>query len=375
MTDNPFIIKGIISKDLFCDRVDELQLLKRNVRAGIDTTLVSPRRMGKTGLIFRFFEELADTGMETLYVDIYASRDINDLIKLLAEAILLKFPEKSTIGRRFMDFLKGLRPSLSFDPLSGEPKVSIVHQTDHQKEHSLRSLLEFIDRQGTTILVALDEFQQINEYPEQNTEALLRSYIQQLKNTRFIFCGSKRSVMLDMFSNTKRPFYASTQFLSLEAIEKDVYAAFIKALFEKYKRNIFPEAVDYILEWSRRHTFYTQRLCNQIFSSGYKKPGIDDVKEACLSLLKSNEAVFFQYRQLLTPAQWNFLIALAKEGEVRHITAQDFLRKYSIGTPANAKRINESLIEKELILHTPDMKGNTYRVYDVFFSKWLEMEY
>ena len=92
-------------------------------------------------------------------------------------------------------------------------------------------------------------------------------------------------------------------------------------------------------------------------------------------MLKGNEAVFFQYRQLLTPAQWNFLIALAKEGEVRHITAQDFLARHGIGTPANAKRINESMIEKELILHMPDMKGNTYRIYDVFFSRWLETVY
>ena len=274
-----------------------------------------------------------------------------------------------------MDFLKGMRPSVSFDPLSGEPKVSIIHQNDQQKEYSLRSLFEFLDQQKKTILLAIDEFQQINEYPEKNIEALLRSYIQQLKNIRFIFCGSKRSVMLDIFSNAKRPFYASTQFLSLEEIEKDTYTVFIKELFEKHKRNILPESIDYILEWSRRHTFYTQRLCNQVFSMGYKKPGVEEVKEACLSLLKSNEAVFFQYRQLLTPGQWNFLIALAKEGEVRHITAQDFLAKYGIGTPANAKRINESLIDKELILNTPDMQGNTYRVYDVFFSRWLEMEY
>lgn len=107
----------------------------------------------------------------------------------------------------------------------------------------------------------------------------------------------------------------------------------------------------------------------------YKKIGINEVKEACLSLLKGNETVFFQYRQLLTTAQWNFLIAVANEGEVRHITAQDFLARYGIGTPANAKRICESLTGKELILHTPDKQGNVYRVYDVFFSRWLEMEY
>ena len=375
MINNPFIIKGSIPVDLFCDRVGEMRVLRRNARSGVDTTMVSPRRMGKTGLLFRFFDELAGDEIETLYVDIYASRDINDLINTLAEAILMKFPERTMIGKRFIDLLKGLRPSISFDPLSGAPKVSIVHQNDHQKEYSLKSLLEFIDLQKKTTLVAIDEFQQINEYPEKNIEALLRSRIQHLKNTRFIFCGSKRSVLLDMFSNAKRPFYSSTQFLTLEPIENNTYAVFIKEMFEKHKRNILPESVEYILEWSYRHTFYTQRLCNQIFSSGLKKIGINEVKEACLSLLEGNEAIFFQYRQLLTPAQWNFLIALAKEGEVRHITAQDFLARHGIGTPANAKRINESLIEKELILDMPDMKGKTYRIYDVFFSRWMEMEY
>ena len=373
---NPFVIKAYVSKELFCDREREIQLLERNVRNGIDVTLVSPRRMGKTGLISRSFDELgADSSIETLYVDIYASREINDLIKMLAEAILIKFPEKSTIGRRFMDYLKGMRPSISFDPLSGAPKVSIVHQDDQQKEYSLRSLLEFIDQQKKTVLIAMDEFQQINNYPEKNTEALLRSYIQQLKNTRFIFCGSKRSLMIDMFSNAKRPFYASTQFLSLEPIERDTYAGFIREIFEKNKREIMPEALEYILDWSLLHTFYTQRLCNQVFAMGSRKIGIGEVKEACLLLLKSNESVYFQYRQLLTPAQWNFLIALAKEGGARQITAQDFLFRYGIGTPANAKRISESLIEKELILSTPDLKGNTYRVYDVFLSRWLEREY
>jgi len=373
---NPFIIKGYVSKELFCDREKEIKLLERNVRNGIDVTLVSPRRMGKTGLISRFFDELrADRSIETLYVDIYSSRDINDLIKMLAEAIMKKFPERSTIGRRFMDFLKGMRPSISFDPLTGAPKVSIVHQDEQQKEYSLRSLLEFIDQQKKTILIAMDEFQQINNYPEHNTEALLRSYIQQLKNTRFIFCGSKRSIMIDMFSNVKRPFYASTQFLSLEPIERETYACFIGETFKKNRREILPEALDYILDWSLLHTFYTQRLCNQAFAMENRKIGTGEVKDACLSILKSNEAVYFQYRQLLTPAQWNFLIALAREGEVRQITAQDFLFRHGIGTPANAKRISEALIEKELILSTPGMKGNTYRVYDVFLSRWLQMEY
>ena len=102
---------------------------------------------------------------------------------------------------------------------------------------------------------------------------------------------------------------------------------------------------------------------------------IDTVKQACVELLKRNEPVFYQYRQLLTTAQWNFLIAIAKEGEVKQLTAQKFISYYEIGTPANARRISKSLIEKELLLEIPFKKETSYRVYDVFLSRWLENEY
>lgn len=374
--ENPFVIKGYRSKKLFCNRDAELSDLLQNMINGSDTTLISPRRMGKTGLIFRFFDELKrKKDVETLYLDIYSSRNLEDFLKLFAEAILVKFPEKTTMGKKFLDFLKGLRPTISFDSLSGEPQVSILYQSAQQKEYTLRSLLEFLDAQKKTIIFAIDEFQQINEYPEKNMEALLRTYIQNLKNIHFIFCGSKKSMMIDMFSNAKRPFYASTRFLSLDALDKDVYAKFIKKTFHSHGMRITDDALNLILDWSKLHTFYTQSLCNMIFS--FKKAEIDIhlVKETCISLLKSNEPVFYQYRQLLTTAQWNYLIAVAKEDKVSQLTAQNFLLKYNIGTPANSKRISESLLEKELLLKISDREKSTYRIYDVFFSRWLEMEY
>ena len=93
------------------------------------------------------------------------------------------------------------------------------------------------------------------------------------------------------------------------------------------------------------------------------------------NILKENESFFFQYRQLLTPAQWNFMIAIAKENEVSQITAQKFISKYNIGTPANARRILKSLIEKELILANMTKEKVVYQIYDVFLSRWLEMKY
>ncbi len=378
--ENPFLVKGYVNKELFCDRENEIESLLRNVENGLDTTLLAPRRMGKTGLIFRFFDELEtrNPDINAIYVDIFATRSLNDFVKFLAEAILKKYPEKTGFGSKFLRFLKGLRPLISYDPLSGEPQVQILYQTPQEKEYSLKGLLDFLDNQGRNIVIAIDEFQQITEYPEQNIEALLRTYIQQLRHTHFIFCGSRTNMMLNIFSNAKRPFFSSTQYLHLDKIDHDTYKNFIRDTFERYKMSITEEALEFILEWTSGHTFYTQSLCNMVFSMKQKQIGIQTVREACRQILKQSEPVFLQYRQMLTSAQWNFLIAIGKEGSVEHITAKDFIAKYEIGTPANARRIAQSLVEKELLLKeiTRDAKTRTtYKVYDIFMSRWLQSTY
>jgi len=373
---NPFIVKGYISKEYFCDREKELNILHRNVQNGSNTTLISPRKMGKSGLIFRFFEDFLTHNMaQPIYVDIYSSRSLSDFTKLLAEAILLKFPEKSAIGKKFMTLLKGLRPLISFDPLTGAPQIQIGFQTPQEVVHTLQGLFTFLEQQVTPIIVAIDEFQQIAEYPEKNVEAILRTYMQQLKNIQFIFCGSNKSMMTEMFTHAKRPFFASTRLLHLDKIEDSAYKTFIRYHFEKCKRRITDEALTEILHWTKSHTFYTQNLCNYIFSMKCNNITVDVVKAAMVDILKENESFFFQYRQLLTPDQWNYLIAIAKEDEVAQITAQKFLSQHGIGTPANSRRILKSLITKELILENISNEKPIYQIYDVFLSRWLQMRY
>lgn len=247
--ENPFIIKGYRSKELFCGREEELDNLIQNCVNGIDTTIISLRRMGKTGLILRLFDEIKmrNLPLRPIYVGIYASRSLEDFIRLLAEAVLKSFPESISLGQKFVTFIKSLRPQISFDSITGDPQIQIAYQTVNEKEYTLRGLLEFLDSQDIQILVAIDEFQQIREYPEINMEGVLRTYIQQLKNVHFIFCGSKKHLMADIFTNVKKPFYSSTRFLTLDKISTEAYAAFIIRLFEQHHRTISPEAVDYIL--------------------------------------------------------------------------------------------------------------------------------
>ena len=375
-TVNPFVVKGYIAKQYFCDRKNELKTLHRNVQNGCNTTLISPRKMGKSGLILRYFDDLSvKNRTQSIYIDIYSSRSLTDFIKLIAEAILLKFPAKSTLGKNFMKFLKGLRPMLTFDPFTGVPQIQIEYQLPQETVYTLQALFTFLEEQNMPIVIAIDEFQQICEYPEKNIEAILRTQIQRLKNIQFIFCGSNRAMMTEMFTHAKRPFFASTRVFYLDKIERAEYEVFIRNHFEANKKHINEEALTAILDLTKSHTFYTQNLCNYIFSTKTHTIDIEVVKNAMANILKENESYFFQYRQLLTTDQWNYMIAVAKENEVSQITAQKFISKYNIGTPANSRRILKSLIEKELILENLSDKKTSYQIYDVFLSRWLAVKY
>lgn len=377
MNRNPFLLKGYHSPELFCDREQETRQLLRNVLNGVDTTLISPRKYGKTGLIYHFFHHVQTQNLpfEPLYIDIFPSRSLNDFIKILAEAILQRFPEKSSIGSRFLEILKGFRPVITYDPISGTPQVQINYQLSSEKEHTLQGLLKFLNDQEKSVVLAIDEFQQITEYPEDNTEALLRSTIQQLHNIRFIFCGSKHTIMADIFQDAKRPFFSSTKFISLDKIDFERYSQFITYHFEKNQIEVEPEAIQHILKWTKRHTFYTQSLCNTIFSLNPEIVNYDIVNQACNEILENNSATYLQYRELLTNSQWDFLIAVAKEGAVRKLTSAKFLSTYQISGTTTARRNAQSLTDKELLLAIPDKKYTTYQVYDLFLSRWLEREY
>ncbi len=371
---NPFVIKSYESKEFFCDREEELQLMLQNCINKTDMTLVSRRRMGKTGLVFRLFDELNSVHPEifTVYLDIFISRNLDDFIKLFAEAAVKAFPTKTKIGERLMNFIKSLRPQVTYDSITGEPQFQIAYHNESEKEYTLRSLFELLTSQNVHIVFAIDEFQQIREYPEQNMEAMLRTYMQRCNNVTFIFSGSRKHLMTDIFTNARKPFYSSTSFVSIDKISATSYSDFICKQFSAHKRKITDDAVNFILEWTQRHTYYTQFLCHTIYANGQKNIDIPEVKKACGQVLKQREPVYLQYRKMLTDKQWDFLIAVAKEGSVRQITADDFLKRYKIGGASVSKRLVESLCEKELLNAEVSLDGIEYSVDDVFFSRWLE---
>lgn len=372
--ENPFALVPYVSKDLFCDREKETETVLEYLLNGSNVTLISPRRYGKTGLIYRVFDEIKQRkiNVNTCYFDIYATEKLEDFIKTFSEAVVASLDRKKG-AKAFLQFLGGLRPMLSYNPLTGNPELTMTFLSDYEKRHTLASIFEFLEKLDKKTIVAIDEFQQVRRYGN-NMEALLRSYIQPLRNVQFVFCGSKKHLMAEMFADARSPFYESTRCLYLEKIDREIYADFIVRMFAKGKKNITKEAVDFILDWTKAHTFYTQSLCNHVFLKSGKNIGLQDVLLSARQILIENEQTFLQWRDLLTPLQWNYLKAVAKEQSVDKPFATGFIQKYSIGTSANSSRMLESLLDKELILATSTEDGVSYSVYNVFLSRWLEAQ-
>lgn len=375
-TINPFPTTGYIGKNYFCDRETELSSLNNYLKNGINTTLISLRRLGKSALIHRFFDELtSQQSHHCIYLDIDATQNIKEFTENLSQAILQQIREHKSIGKRYLDLLKGFHPVISYDPLTGSPEVSFKFEEAKMAEKTLSGIFQFLEKQEKPVLIAIDEFQQVANYPETNTEAVLRSQIQRLTNIHFIFSGSNKHMMAELFNSAKRPFFSSTQMMYLTAIPENKYASFIKNKFEEARRQISEEAVYFILQWTRSHTYYTQVVCNNTFALHAKKIDEDDIKQVCSNLLASQQATYIQFRKLLSPVQWQLLIAIAKEGKVYQPQSKDFIKKHHIGTPANSKRALDALLEKEMIYREEDLQTSWYQVYDVFLSRWLELTF
>ena len=371
---NPFVLQPYVSKDLFCDREQEVRDIISYLDSGANVSIISLRRLGKTGLILRTFDELRErgSGCLTIYADIYATASVEDFISTLASAVVSRCKESGI--RKFFSVLGGIRPLLSYDPVSGQPQVSITYQNDSEKFTTLDSIFSYLENLGKKVIVAIDEFQQIRSYDGVYMEAILRGKIQNLRNVRFIFSGSDRHLMTDMFSGERSPFYQSVVNVPLGKIDRGIYSEFIGRLFREGGKHIPEDIISYILDWSRVHTFYTQTLCNFVYMSSSETVTMEDVYGAIDRIFRSESDKFFTIRTMLTKGQWKYLECVAKEGVLLQPTAGAFLNKYKIGTPAASKRFLTSLLEKDLIYEERTADGTGYSVYNVFLSRWLERQ-
>lgn len=368
---NPFLINTYISPKYFCDREEETEQLLKNIKNNSNTAFFAQRRIGKTALIKHVLYQLPKEKTAGVYIDIFATQNLKEFTNQLANSIYTLFPVKHKISKLFLQTLKLLRPVISTDEITGAPQLSLDISKTEQYEKSLVQILKFVDQLAIKIVIAIDEFQQILSYPEKNIEALLRTSIQDLNNVSFIFCGSNQKLMNDIFNNSKKPFYASQKSINLKKIEQNKLIPFIKNHFTEGKFSISEEALIRICDITDYHTYYTQRLCHELYANNVKKIDEMMVIKTMRGIATNHEATFFQYRNLITSTQWKLLNAIALEGKLFQPYAQDFIYKHQLGTPANVKRTLDALLEKEMVYHQSNCEEPYFEVYDKFLKFWL----
>ncbi|MFP4060880.1 MAG: AAA family ATPase [bacterium] len=364
---NPFLTSGYISSEYFCNREEETKRLANGLLNGRNITLTALRRIGKTALIRHTFEMFKKEDVYSLHVDILQALTFPDLVRLLGEAVANDLEKPGTkVFSRITKALSMLRPTLSVDQFSGMPKIDITLQED-QEEKSIGQIFEYIDSLKKRVIIAIDEFQQICNFPQRNTEAILRKYTQQSKNTSFVYSGSQTHLLTLMFSGEGRPFYQSTEFMALEKIDKSAYKEFISCHFKKGGRKISDKSIDLILKWTNIHTFYTQYVCNRLYGNNITNIGISDIQGLFSAILKENELNFLTYRQLLSSYQFKLLKAIAMQEGVHHPTSKDFIYDYRLNTPSSVKTALDKLVNKDIVYQD----RGAYHVNDVFLAHWL----
>jgi AAA+ ATPase superfamily predicted ATPase len=374
-TKNPFIISGYTAKEYFCDRETETAELLQAFINMRNTVLISPRRMGKTGLIQHCFHTAEiKQNQYTFFVDIYATSNLKELVYVFGKQIFetLKLKGKAFI-EQFFQIITSLRPAFKLDPVSGAPVFDIGIGEIHQPEYSLEQLFTYLEKAGKPCIVAFDEFQQISKYPEKNVEAILRTHIQQCTNTTFVFAGSQRHIIQNIFFSASAPFYQSTSLLNLCAIAKEKYIPFIQKHFKKAKKQISNENIERVYNLFEGHTWYIQIIFNRLyafFDEG-EDASVELINHCLHQTINAYETMFQGILSMLSERQKELLYAVAKERVAIEITSSAFVRKHALLSSSSVQTASRQLLEKDLL----SKENNIYQVYDRFFGLWLSEHY
>ena len=373
---NPFIISNeYIAEKYFCDRKFETKVLVDNILNGRNTVLISIRRMGKSGLISHCFNnKLISKDYTTFFIDLYSTSSLSEMVSLMGKEILDSLKGKGEkVFDRFITTVKSLVTGITIDPVTGQPTLNISIGNIQKPDQTLKEIFEYLEKSDRPCVVAIDEFQQIADYPETNVVALLRTYVQKCKQTQFIFSGSKRRMMDKLFNEPSEPFYQSCTNLYLEAIDKKVYYEFASEKFIEADKRLCEDCFNRMYDALDGHTWYIQRWLNEMYATVDKgeTAGITELNGAMQHIHRLDRRSYEESIQQLSNPQKQLLIAIAKDIKAKEITSSDFVRKHGLRSSSSVQSAAKSLYEAETITREVD----TYFVTNRFLGFWLMERY
>lgn len=371
---NPFFIGRYVDKQYFCDREKDTETLVRHILNGRNVALISPRRLGKSGLIHHTFaQDVIKDRYTTIYVDIYATKDLCEMVKALSEAIVKAVGQKKSWHEKFFSFIKSLRVGFHIDAVSGEPSFDIGIGDIENPDKTIRELFDYMEASEKPCILAIDEFQQIREYPQTNTEAFIRSLVQQCSRTSFIFCGSKRHTMTDIFYSPAKPFFQSVISQSLKPIPMETYVEFAGRMFSQRGKILDRAAAEAIYRMFDGCTWYMQMMMNEMFA--LTKEGMTCTTEyidfAWDNIIMAQEDRYQAILYGLAPKQKQLLQAIASDRTVEGITSSDFVKRHRLVSASSVQAALKPLLKNDIVT----CEEGIYRIYDYFFADYLAKKY
>lgn len=369
---NPFIISGYIPPQYFCDRQQEARNLHLAITNQQNVVLSAARRMGKTKLIDYVFErkEIQENYI-TISIDILQTSSLSEFIFVLGNAIFNKVAKRSErLMKLFPMMIKSLTASFGYDPISATPTFEVKLGDITRPEYTLEEIFSYLDEADKRCLIVIDEFQQITYYAEKNVEALLRTYIQKAKNATFVFSGSQRRVMSEMFGSAQRPFYNSARSLELEAIPLDVYTDFVIKHFKAAEKDILPEAVKKGYETLQGVTLYNQQIMNTAYAITPvgETCDVSTIEKLIEDLIQQNDRKMRELLQFVGEMQKAVLFAIFEEQPVKSISSAAFTKKHRLKSPSSTQAAVKKLLELDFITR----EEGYYRIADPLMFCWME---
>lgn len=376
---NPFYVTGIIPDAFFCDREKETEKIVTLLDNSTNVLLTAYRRMGKTQLIRHIFEQPAIKGYYyVFYVDLYSTTSLREMVYFMGKEIYRTLvPGQRRMWNLFFSTLKSITAGFSIDPVTGAPMAKLQLGDINSPELTLEEIILYLENADKPCIFAIDEFQQIARYPEKQVEELLRTHIQKMNNCHFIFSGSDKHVLEQMFHSYAKPFYNSAKPVFLDRIPIESYTCFVIRHFLNAGREITEEVVAYAYELVDGYTFYVHNLFHDIYAftndTHIRK---ETVMKAMMNILEENSHGYKELMGKLTLPQKQTLAAIAAEKIVRHPTSGAFIKTHSLDSPSSVQKALATLLDQQLVTYRiSDKKDKEYFVSDKYLDYWLRENY
>lgn len=375
MKKSPFKFGTTVSKEAFTDRKIETERLYTNLTNGINTSIISPRRWGKSSLVERVLSKIkkGNPEIKTVSIDLFSIGGEAEFYEIFAREVIkassTKWQDWAKTGRLLF---KQLLPRISFgmDPLTD---FSLEFDWEEVKKHpdEVLNLPEIIaNKKGIHFVICLDEFQNLANYPSfADLEKKMRANWQRQKNVTYCLYGSKRHMMMEIFNNSSKPFYRFGDLMLLQKIAKEDWVSFIKDGFSSTGKSIVDEVANQIPELMKNHSWYVQQLAHYTWQKTFKKATKKDLNQALEELIATNIPLFQKEVESISNTQLNLLKAIVS-GE-NQFTSTRVMNKYNLGTPNNVTKNKATLINSDIINESAD----GFALLDPVFELWFLKQY